>query len=259
MPMHYPPLSDGTYRVGDHPRPLPSPVPGPDPVHGPGAPAGVAPGQQGQLPYLASQGDPGGPGSFGGWPGGAPGNGPTDGGASDGPPPETTGMWSRSRGTVAATAVVGVLALAAVAVLGVAFFGPDSDSVRGPSDPLAPYPQAGPAPGGESGRLDVSGTFTVVSSPGEPVSGTIAGCEMPISLADIREGTSISLHEADTSRVTTDQLAYDGGDLASCTFTFTFTGVTPGGSKYLIELPGRGRLDYTEDELRAGVDITLGN
>ena len=31
MPMHYPPLADGTYRYGDRPRPLPSPVPGPDP------------------------------------------------------------------------------------------------------------------------------------------------------------------------------------------------------------------------------------
>ena len=254
MPMHYPPLSDGTYRVGDHPRPLPSPDPGPDPVPGPGdAPgfaygqtAGFAPGQaphpqgsfqphprQAQLPYLESPGE--------------------------GPSPETTGTQSRSRSTVAATAVVGVVALAAVAVLGVSYFGPDSDSGRGSSGPLAPYPQAGPVPGGEAGQLDVDGTFTVVSSPGDPVSGTIAGCEMPSSLADIREGTPISLYDADTSRVATDQLVYDGGDLASCTFTFTFTDVTPGGSVYLIELPGRGQLDYTEDELRAGVDITLGN
>ncbi|MBB1046282.1 hypothetical protein G6028_00450, partial [Dietzia cercidiphylli] len=30
MPMHYPPLADGTYRYGDPPRPLPSPVPGPE-------------------------------------------------------------------------------------------------------------------------------------------------------------------------------------------------------------------------------------
>lgn len=250
MPMHYPPLSDGTYRVGDHPRPLPSPVPGPEQGPGPGGVPGFAPGftpgqaprpqgsfqphpQQAQLPYLASPGE--------------------------GPSPETTGGRSRSRGTVAAAAVVGVLALAAVAVVGVSFLGPDSDSGRGSSGPLAPYPQAGPAPGGEAGQLDVDGTFTVVSSPGDPVSGTITGCEMPRSLADIREGTTISLYEADTSQVTTGQLAYDGGDLSSCTFTFTFTDVTPGGSVYLIELPGRGQLDYTEDELRAGVDITLGN
>ena len=29
MPMHYPPLADGTYRYGDRPRPLPSRCPDP--------------------------------------------------------------------------------------------------------------------------------------------------------------------------------------------------------------------------------------
>lgn len=227
MPMQYPPLSDGTYRYGDQPRPLPSPVPGPDPASGPGAGPGPAYGQF------------------------------TDTAVSS-PPPEAPREQTRWRGPVVAAAVVGGLSVAAAAVLGYAYFGPESGPDRGSSELRGPYPQAGPAPESRSGSLDVEGTFTVVSSPGEPVSGDVAGCDMPGSLADIREGTVISLYEADTLRVTTDELAYDGGDLASCTFTFSFPGVASGASIYLIELPGRGQLGYTEDELRAGVDITLG-
>lgn len=225
MPMHYPPLSDGTYRYGDHPRPLPSPVPGPDTTPGPHpAPA----------------------------PGGAPAPG-----QFSGPPPELPREQPRSRGTVVAAAIVAGLAIPVVAVLGLAFFGgsgPDRDS----SDLRGPYPQAEPAPGRGSGPFDIQGTFTVVSSPGEPVSGDLTGCDLPGSLADISEGTVISLYEADTSQVTTDELVYDGGDLASCTFTFRFPDVSPGSSIYMIELPGRGQLGYTEAELRAGVEITLG-
>lgn len=229
MPMHYPPLSDGTYRYGDPPRPLPSPVPGPDTTPGPHP----APGPGGApVPALAP-------------------------GQSSGPPPEPPREQPRSRGTIVAAAIVAGLAIPGVAVLGLAFLsqsGPDRES----SDLLGPYPQAGPAPGRESGPLDVQGTFTVVSSPGEPVSGDLTGCDMPGSLADISEGTVISLYEADTSQVTTDELVYDGGDLASCTFTFRFPDVAPGSSIYMIELPGRGQLGYTEAELRAGVEITLG-
>lgn len=227
MPMHYPPLSDGTYRYGDEPRPLPSPVPGPDTASGP--PAAPGPGAA-----LAPA-----PGQF------------------YGPPPEMAREQSRSRRLVVASAIVAGLSVAAVAVLGLAFFG-QSGPDRGSSDLRGPYPQAGPAPERGSGPLDVEGTFTVVSSPGEPVSGDLTGCAMPGSLADISEGTVISLYEADTSRVTTDELVYDGGDLASCTFSFMFPDVAPGSSMYMIELPGRGQLGYTEDELRAGVDITLG-
>jgi len=53
-------------------------------------------------------------------------------------------------------------------------------------------------------------------------------------------------------------LVYSGGDLSSCTFTFEFPDVPAGRSFYMVELPGRGQLTYTEGELRAGVDITLG-
>ncbi|MGX1767775.1 hypothetical protein ACWIFB_13115 [Dietzia sp. NPDC055340] len=224
MPMHYPPLADGTYRYGDEPRPLPSPEPGPDPLS-PNSPPPTAPG----LPGDAS-------------------------------PPVAPAGSSRPRGTVAAVAIVGGLALVVVAVVGMALFGPGADR-SGPTDTIrGPFPGSGPAqapiPG--PGEFTVDGTFTVVSTPADPVSGDRAGCDMPDSLSDIGEGTPLTLVEDHTGREIDARLAYDGGDLSSCMFTFQFPDVTPDGTLYLIELPGRGQLVYTEDELRAGVDISLG-
>ncbi|UVE96682.1 hypothetical protein [Dietzia sp. B32] len=226
MPMHYPPLSDGTYRCGDPPRPLPSPVPGPDPdtPATPGTP--VAP----------------------------------DGRPGDGPPPAVAPAEDRPRGTGAAAAIIGVAALVVVVALGVVFLGPGSDPGRRTDPSRGPFPQVLPpadsAPG--SGSFTVDGTFTVVSTPAEPVSGDRTGCDMPITLSDIGEGTTITLIEGGTTQIGTAMLVYSGGDLSSCTFTFEFPDVPAGGSFYMVELAGRGQLTYTEDELRAGVDITLG-
>lgn len=234
MPMHYPPLADGTYRYGDQPRPLPSPVPGPDP-----STPGATP-QDRPSPDTPPHAGPGLPG--------------------EGTPPEAPTGTTRPNGTVAAAAIVGGLALVVVAVIAVGLFGPDpdrgttTDTLRGPSPQSDPGPQRAPG----TGVFTVDGTFTVVSTPGEPVSGNSTGCDVPVSLSDIGEGTTLTLIEGDTGRSARAMLAYDGGDLSSCTFTFEFPDVSPGGSLYMIELPGRGQLVYSEDELRAGVDISLG-
>lgn len=232
MPMHYPPLADGTYRVGDQPRPKPSPVPGPDPTS-PAAPSAHL--EQPHPPAPPTEGPPGGS-----------------------PPPARDPAQKRSDG-LAAAAIVGVSALVVVVILGLAFFTPGPD--RTPTDfPRGPLPQAGPPPAQSPGSasFEVDGTFTVVSSPGEPVAGDPTGCDLPPTMTDIGEGTPISLLESDLSTLSTTRLAYEGGDLSSCTFTFEFADVPAGVAVYLIELPGRGQLLYTEDELRAGVDITLG-
>lgn len=222
MPMRYPPLSDGTYRYGDPPQPLPSPVPGPDP-DAPATPAA---------------------------PDGRPGDGPSPAGAP---------RQDRPRGTAAAAAIIGVAALVVV-VPGTVFLGTGSDPGRGTDPSRGPFTQVLPpperAPG--SGSFTVDGTFTVVSTPAEPVSGDRTGCDLPVTLSDIGEGTTITLIEGGTAQIGTAMLVYSGGDLSSCTFTFEFPDVPAGGSFYMVELPGRGQLTYTEDELRAGVDITLG-
>lgn len=261
MPMHYPPLANGTYRYGDQPQPKPSPVPGPDPSaptalhHGPAFQGALEMNRSGQ-PQLAGQGPgefptPAGPGT--GIPaGGVPGHGA--------PPEDTPTEKRRPNGTLAAVAIVGGLAIVVVAVLGflVAGIGSNTgtttDPLRGPFALTDPLPGRAPA----TGVFTVDGTFTVASSPGEPVSGDSVGCDMPASLSDIGEGTTLTLLESSTGLATDAMLVYDGGDLSSCTFTFEFPDVSPGGTIYMIELPGRGQLVYTEDELRAGVDISLG-
>ncbi|EYT56429.1 hypothetical protein H483_0117115 [Dietzia sp. UCD-THP] len=245
MPMHYPPLSDGTYRYGDPPRPLPSPVPGPDPAE--------------QAPHHhAGHGNPGneergyedpGPGPHGP-PGQHPPHGPGDGPDGD-----------RTSGRTAAAVIIGVAALVVVVILGLALTGPGSGSRSGPTGmPRGPLPpQAWQAPERAPGELfDVEGSFTVMSSPGEPVSGDGSGCDLPLTLSDIGEGTRITLSQGVSTLLGSTMLAYEGGDLSSCTFTFDFGEVPSGAPFYLIEIPGRGQLTYTEDELRAGVDITLG-
>ncbi len=225
MSMHYPPLDDGTYRVGDPPRPLPSPVPGPDPL------------------------------------GNEPGPPRPDDRSAHGPPPGDEPGRTRAGGALAAAAIIGGLGLVVVVILGLALFGPGSGSGRGPADsPGAPsLPRAGPPPDRPPGAsFSVEGRFTIAASPGEPVSGDGSGCDLPITLTDIGAGTEITLSDSAYSPVDAATLAYDGGDLSSCTFTFDFDEVPAGASFYLIEVPGRGQLTYTEDELRAGVDITLG-
>lgn len=226
MPMHYPPLADGTYRYGDPPRPLPSPVPGPD-----------ADGPPQQPPFPAPDGGPG-----------------------VGPAPGAPESGSALRGRLATGAVFTGVALVVV-VLGVLLAGvlpgPWSDRGTGAAPGALPplsLPERAPDPA----SFVVEGTFTVVSTPADPVSGDDTGCDLPVSLSDIGEGTTITLLEGATSVVDTARLAYAGGDLASCTFTFGFPEVPAGGAFYVVELPGRGQLTYTEDELRAGVDITLG-
>ncbi|MFN3339652.1 MAG: hypothetical protein ACK40Z_08150 [Dietzia sp.] len=237
MPMHYPPLDDGTYRYGDPPRPLPSPLPGPD------SPGSHPPGQHPPGHHLQHEPPP------------------PDGRHGHGAPPEDDPRDERRSGRTAAAAIVGGLALVVVVVLGFALFGPGSDPGRGPTDQLrGPLPpQAAPPAERPPGALfSVAGRFTVMSSPGEPVSGDGSGCDLPITLSDIGEGTRITLTEGVYTTLGSTVLAYDGGDLSSCTFTFDFGEVPSGAPFYLIEIPGRGQLTYTEDELRAGVDITLG-
>lgn len=235
--MHYPPLADGTYRYGDPPQPLPSPVPGPDPGAQPWA-AAAAP------PHTAPP-----PGSHHAEP-------PPGSHRSDGAAPE------RSQGAHAAIVAGSVFGVVAVVALGLAVFSPDSDrdqaaTGRWPSFPTgAPEPAPGPAPGASA--FPVRGTFAVTSSPSEPVSGDAERCTLPTTLSDIGEGTTIRLLDPTRAPIDDAMLAYAGGDATSCTYSFDFDRVPAGDSFYVLEIPGRGQLVYTERELREGVDITLG-
>ena len=236
--MHYPPLADGTFRYGDPPRPLPSPVPGPDPEPDPASgPAGPPVGPAAGVPP---------PGSS---PAGAP------------PPPAATTGGERTPGARAAVAIIVGLGLVAVTAFGLAVFGPDdgptADPARGPLlAPGAPAPVPERSPG--AAEFAVDGSFVVTTSPGEPVSGDDHGCAVPPTLTDIGTGTVIRLVDATRTELGSARLDYSHGDGMSCTFAFGFESVPAGEPYYLVEIPGRGQLVYTERELREGVDITLG-
>lgn len=122
------------------------------------------------------------------------------------------------------------------------------------------FPSAAPAPERLPGSADfaVDGTLLVSASPGEPVSGDAGRCELPPTLSDIGTGTRIGLLGPTGAPIATAMLSYGGGDQASCTFAFDFEAVPAGEPFYLVEIPGRGQLQYTERELREGVDVTLG-
>lgn len=248
MPMHYPPLSDGTYRVGDPPQPRPSPVPGPDPASAPGPHQHGQPQQFGQ--YHPGQPHPGQP-----HPAGPPPFGPP----ADGTPPGDDARPERSPGLRAAIAAGSVFAVVAVIALGLALFGgtdrETTDPTTWPAFPSS-VPSRDPVPG--ASEFPVGGTFVVTSSPGEPVSGDAETCSLPVTLSDIGEGTLITLLDATRAPITESMLSYDGGTSSSCTYTFGFEGVPAGESFYVVEIQGRGQLVYTERELREGVDITLG-
>lgn len=255
MPMHYPPLANGTFRYGDAPRPLPSPVPGPETGHHAGpAHAHAHAGKHHStdntspaLPYATSEGTIGQPA--------LPGH----------PVPHETlpSTAGRPPGTVAAATIVGGLGLVVVVFLGASLLGLGSGGGTGSAPSGPSLPGAARLPDGLSdltpgAPFTVDGNFTVVSAPGAPVSGDGSGCQLPPSMSDIGSSTQLTLIGSTGTPMGMAALTYGEGDLSSCSFTFEFTEVTGGEAFYAIELPGRGELVYTEDELRAGVEITLG-
>lgn len=256
MPMQYPPLSDGTFRYGDPPRPLPSPVPGPDPDGPPpgpwsGGPPGFgahSPGPHGPGPHAPGPHSPGphAPGTYGD--------------AGFGTPPSTDPGTGRPSGVRTALAIGGVAGAVVVVALALAVFGPDTDR-GGPVPTAAPTLPSAPAappraPG--VGAFPVSGTFMVTADADEPVTGDADGCDLPPTMTDIGEGTRIELLDPRRNPIDSAPLVYDHGDGGSCTFTFGYDAVPAGEPYYVIEVPGRGQLVYTERELREGVDVTLG-
>src|SRR5699024_9921102 len=83
-------------------------------------------------------------------------------------------------------------------------------------------------------------------------------CITPPSLADISEGTPVSLRTPDGEQLATAPLTYKGGSIGTCTFGFTFVDIPAGEDSYVLAVPGRGNLDVSEAELRQGPSVTLG-
>ena len=231
MAMHYPPLANGAYRVGDPPQPFPSTRPGPE--QSPRlAPGGLywdgmpRPAQPPQFPFqqqLAPPVQPAPP---------APPAPPAQSTPPAQPPEAPPDPGTRpSRGLIAVGATAVVVALSALALALV--------------------------PGGQFSSVDTfdsQGTLTI-SAP--IILGGSSECILPPGLEDVAS-SQVTVQTGDPlSQVAEAPIQYQDGTLGECTFTFSLDDVPAGQPTYLVSLLGHGQLDYTEEEMRDGVDIII--
>jgi hypothetical protein len=109
-----------------------------------------------------------------------------------------------------------------------------------------------------AGSFDAKGTMTlgldgVTQSP-------IGGgeCDGYGGYDDITPGAQVVI-SADGKTVGKGELGeakYDGG---WCEFPFTVSDIKGGSDFYSVEISGRGTIEYTREELEAGVDLSLGS
>ena len=220
MAMHYPPLANGAYRVGDPPQPFPPSRPGPEQS------ARLAPGglywdgmpRPAQPPQFAFQQHP----AQAPMPAAPPQQPPA--------PPQEPGPQPK-RGLIAVGATAGVVAVSALVFAVV--------------------------PGDQFSAVDTfqsRGTLTI-SAPG--ALGGTSECILPPGLDAIPNAQVTAQTGDPLSQVAAAPLQYQDGTLGECTFTFSLDEVPSGQPTYLVSLQGHGQLDYTEQEMRDGVDIII--
>lgn len=220
MAMHYPPLANGAYRVGDPPQPFPPSRPGPEQS------ARLAPGglywdgmpRPAQPPQFAFQQQP----AQAPMPAAPPQQPPA--------PPQEPGPRPK-RGLIAVGATAGVVAVSALVFAVV------------PGDQFSSVE-----------TFESRGTLTI-SAP--VILGGTSDCILPPGLEDVTN-SRVSVQTGDPlSQVAEAPIQYQDGTLGECTFTFSLDDVPAGQPTYLVSLQGHGQLDYTEKEMRDGVDIII--
>lgn len=237
MAMHYPPLANGAYRVGDPPQPFPPSQPGPE-QSARLAPGGLywdgmpRPAQPPQFPFQQQPASPAQPVQ------------PTQPVQPAPPvqaqpmppqpvppmPPQNSGPQPK-RGLIAVGATAGVVAVSALVFAVV--------------------------PGDQFSAVDTfqsRGTLTI-SAPG--ALGGTSECILPPGLDAIPNAQVTAQTGDPLSQVAAAPIQYQDGTLGECTFTFSLDEVPAGQPAYLVSLQGHGQLDYTEQEMRDGVDIII--
>lgn len=226
MAMHYPPLANGAYRVGDPSQPFPPSRPGPE-QSARLAPGGLywdgmpRPAQPPQFAFQPPQQPP------------APAVPP----APPMPPhpvppmpPQNSGPRPK-RGLIAVGATTGVVAVSALVFAVV------------PGDQFSSVE-----------TFESRGTLTI-SAP--VILGGTSECILPPGL-DAIPNAQVTVQTGDPlSQVAEAPIQYQDGTLGECTFTFSLDDVPAGQPTYLVSLQGHGQLDYTEQEMRDGVDIII--
>lgn len=228
MAMHYPPLANGAYRVGDPPQPFPPSRPGPE-QSARLAPGGLywdgmpRPAQPPQFPFQQQPAPP-----VQAAPPAQP--MPPQPMPPQPMPPQGSGPQPK-RGLIAVGATAGVVAVSALAFALV--------------------------PGDQFSAVDTfqsRGTLTI-SAPG--ALGGTSECILPPGLDAIPNAQVTAQTGDPLSQVAAAPIQYQDGTLGECTFTFSLDEVPAGQPAYLVSLQGHGQLDYTEQEMRDGVDIVI--
>jgi len=76
--------------------------------------------------------------------------------------------------------------------------------------------------------------------------------------SDIRQGAAVTVKDAAGKTLALSQLGAGVPDGSACRFDFTVSDVPAGEKFYGVEVSRRGVVQYTEDQMRAGVTLSLG-
>jgi hypothetical protein len=108
---------------------------------------------------------------------------------------------------------------------------------------------------GGADTLTASGTFRVTDGLSRTEG---AVCFVSGVFPDIATGTAVIITDASATTVAIGALSAGTGDSNVCVFRFAVPNVPAGKGFYGVEVASRGRVQFTEAEMRSGVRLTLG-
>lgn len=108
------------------------------------------------------------------------------------------------------------------------------------------------------GSLDVSGSLTVGIDGVTQHAPEGGECKGTGGYDDITPGAQVVI-SAEGETVGKGELGEATYEDGWCVFPFTVSEVSGGSDFYTVEIAGRGGLEYTEEELEEGVELSLGS
>ena len=108
------------------------------------------------------------------------------------------------------------------------------------------------------GVFTVSGTFTVEAATAAVTSSDDGGCWTDGGYDDIESGTQVVVRDRNGTTVAIGELGTAERDGFNCAFPFAVSDVPAAKGMYRIEVSHRGELEYTEEQIRAHLELKLG-
>lgn len=112
---------------------------------------------------------------------------------------------------------------------------------------------------GTSTTIDVSGAIAIAPAPGGWTGSAGELCKTGSGgHSDLKEGAQVVISDAVGKTIAIGQLAAGVQDgVGGCRFTFRVTKVPGGQDFYGIEVTHRGRLQYTAEQMKKPIEMTL--